>query len=82
MRVVVALGGNALLRREERPDAAVQLANIRAAVSALAPLAHEHELVITHGNGPQVGVLALQSAADRSLSSPYPFDVLGAETQA
>ncbi|MGW6982831.1 carbamate kinase [Streptomyces sp. NPDC054932] len=81
MRVVVALGGNALLRREERPDAAVQLANIRAAVSALAPLAHEHELVITHGNGPQVGVLALQSAADRSLSSPYPFDVLGAETQ-
>ncbi|WP_327381631.1 carbamate kinase [Streptomyces sp. NBC_01207] len=81
MRVVVALGGNALLRREERPDAAVQLANIRAAVSALAPLAHEHELVITHGNGPQVGVLALQSAADRSLSNPYPFDVLGAETQ-
>ncbi|URN18295.1 MULTISPECIES: carbamate kinase [Streptomyces] len=81
MRVVVALGGNALLRREERPDAAVQLANVRAAVSALAPLAHEHELVITHGNGPQVGVLALQSAADRSLSTPYPFDVLGAETQ-
>ncbi|QNE73389.1 carbamate kinase [Streptomyces finlayi] len=81
MRVVVALGGNALLRREERPDAAVQLANIRAAVTALAPLAHRHELVITHGNGPQVGVLALQSAADHSLSSPYPFDVLGAETQ-
>ncbi|MFD6229420.1 carbamate kinase [Streptomyces sp. NPDC060232] len=81
MRVVVALGGNALLRREERPDAAVQLANIRAAVQALAPLAHEHELVITHGNGPQVGILALESAADRSLSSPYPFDVLGAETQ-
>lgn len=81
MRVVVALGGNALLRRQERPDAAVQLANIRAAVTALAPLADEHELVITHGNGPQVGVLALQSAADRSLSGPYPFDVLGAETQ-
>jgi len=81
MRVVVALGGNALLRREERPDAAVQLANVRAAVAALAPLAREHELVITHGNGPQVGVLALESAADRSLSSPYPFDVLGAETQ-
>ncbi|MFI2368013.1 carbamate kinase [Streptomyces sp. NPDC018833] len=81
MRVVVALGGNVLLRREERPDAAVQLANIRAAVSALAPLAHEHQLVITHGNGPQVGVLALQSAADHTLSGPYPFDVLGAETQ-
>ncbi|WKU48788.1 carbamate kinase [Streptomyces sp. VNUA116] len=81
MRVVVALGGNALLRRGDRPDAAVQLANVRAAVAALAPLAHRHELVITHGNGPQVGLLALQSAADRSLSSPYPFDVLGAETQ-
>ncbi|MFF9896222.1 carbamate kinase [Streptomyces longispororuber] len=81
MRVVVALGGNALLRREERPDAAVQVKNVRAAVDALAPLARRHELVITHGNGPQVGVLALQSAADRSLSSPYPFDVLGAETQ-
>ncbi|MFF7729065.1 carbamate kinase [Streptomyces sp. NPDC008001] len=81
MRVVVALGGNALLRRGDRPDAAVQLANVRAAVAALAPLAHRHELVITHGNGPQVGLLALQSAADRSLTSPYPFDVLGAETQ-
>ncbi|MFF4161233.1 carbamate kinase [Streptomyces sp. NPDC001678] len=81
MRVVVALGGNALLRRGDRPDAAVQHANVRAAVAALAPLAHDHELVITHGNGPQVGLLALQSAADRSLTSPYPFDVLGAETQ-
>ncbi|GAA0424847.1 carbamate kinase [Streptomyces luteireticuli] len=81
MRVVVALGGNALLRRGDRPDAAVQHANVRAAVAALAPLARQHELVITHGNGPQVGLLALQSAADRSLTSPYPFDVLGAETQ-
>ncbi|MEU3282836.1 carbamate kinase [Streptomyces antibioticus] len=81
MRVVVALGGNALLRREERPDSHIQLANVRAAVAALAPLTDEHELVITHGNGPQVGVLALESAADRSLSSPYPLDVLGAETQ-
>ncbi|KOG56297.1 carbamate kinase [Streptomyces griseoflavus] len=81
MRVVVALGGNALLRRGDCPDAAVQHANVRAAVAALAPLAHQHELVITHGNGPQVGLLALQSAADRSLTSPYPFDVLGAETQ-
>ncbi|MCH0541894.1 carbamate kinase [Streptomyces sp. MUM 203J] len=81
MRVVVALGGNALLRRKERPDASVQLANLRTAVAALAPLAHHHELVITHGNGPQVGVLALESAADHALSRPYPFDVLGAETQ-
>ncbi|MFD0375833.1 carbamate kinase [Streptomyces sp. NPDC127112] len=81
MRVVIALGGNALLHRTERPDAAIQLTNVHKAVDALAPLADQHELVITHGNGPQVGVLALQSAADRSLSSPYPFDVLGAETQ-
>ncbi|MCY0944509.1 carbamate kinase [Streptomyces antarcticus] len=81
MRVVVALGGNALLKRGDKPDAAVQLANVRRAVAALAPLAEEHELVVTHGNGPQVGVLALQSAADPELSRPYPFDVLGAETQ-
>ncbi|NXY95899.1 carbamate kinase [Streptomyces sp. BR123] len=81
MRIVVALGGNALLRRDQQPDASVQLSNVRAAVTALAPLARRHELVITHGNGPQVGVLALQSAADRTLTRPYPFDVLGAETQ-
>ncbi|MCM1973004.1 MULTISPECIES: carbamate kinase [unclassified Streptomyces] len=81
MRVVIALGGNALLKRGDKPDAAVQLANVRRAVAALAPLAEEHELVVTHGNGPQVGVLALQSAADPVLSRPYPFDVLGAETQ-
>ncbi len=51
------------------------------AVEALAPLAREHELVVTHGNGPQVGVLAVESASDPRLSEPYPFDVLGAETQ-
>ena len=81
MRIVVALGGNALLRRGQKPDADVQEANVCAAVRALAPLAAEHELVITHGNGPQVGVLALQSASDPHLSTPYPFDVLGAQTQ-
>lgn len=81
MRVVVALGGNALLQRGDRPDADIQLANVRRAVAALAPLARDHELVVTHGNGPQVGVLALQSASDHSLTCPYPFDVLGAETQ-
>ncbi|WP_331769081.1 carbamate kinase (plasmid) [Embleya sp. NBC_00888] len=81
MRVVVALGGNAMLQRGDKPDADIQLANIRKAVKSLAPLAEEHELVVTHGNGPQVGVLALQSAADKSLTIPYPFDVLGAETQ-
>ncbi|PWN03328.1 carbamate kinase [Nocardioides silvaticus] len=81
MRIVVALGGNALLQRGQRPDADVQEANVRRAVAALAPLAAEHELVVTHGNGPQVGVLALQSASDPHLTTPYPFDVLGAQTQ-
>jgi carbamate kinase len=81
MRIVVALGGNALLKRGEKPDAKVQKANIVVAIEALAPLAKDHELVITHGNGPQVGVLALQSASDPNLSTPYPFDVLGAQTQ-
>lgn len=78
---MVALGGNALLRRGQKPDAAVQESNVATAVAALAPLAADHELVITHGNGPQVGVLALQSASDPNLTTPYPFDVLGAQTQ-
>ena len=52
MRIVVALGGNALLRRGERPTAAVQRRNVRIAAEALAPVANAHELVITHGNGP------------------------------
>ncbi|GFZ99849.1 carbamate kinase [Nesterenkonia alkaliphila] len=81
MRVVVALGGNALLRRGEQPDAQVQRDNVDRAVESLALIAQDHEVVITHGNGPQVGVLALQSASDPRLSTPYPFDVLGAQTQ-
>ena len=81
MRIVVALGGNALLKRGEPPDADRQERNVALAVDALAPLAMEHELVITHGNGPQVGILALQSASDPHLTTPYPFDVLGAQTQ-
>jgi carbamate kinase len=79
--LVVALGGNALLQRGQRPDAALQQSNVVAAVAALAPLAEDHDLVITHGNGPQIGVLALESAADPNLTLPYPFDVLGAQTQ-
>jgi carbamate kinase len=81
VRIVVALGGNALLKRGERPDAANQIANVALAVEALAPLAREHELVVTHGNGPQIGVLAVESASDPRLSAPYPLDVLGAQTQ-
>lgn len=70
-----------MLKRGERPDAATQQANVTMAVASLAPLARQHELVVTHGNGPQVGVLAVESASDPRLSVPYPFDVLGAETQ-
>jgi carbamate kinase len=81
MRVVIALGGNALLERGEKPDADVQETQVVSAVSALAPLASSHKLVVTHGNGPQVGMLALESARDPDLSRPYPFDVLGAQTQ-
>ncbi|HEU4425397.1 MAG TPA: carbamate kinase [Pilimelia sp.] len=81
MRIVIAIGGNALLERGDRPDAAVQRANAAKAVEALAPLAVDHEVVITHGNGPQVGLLALESAADPELDAPYPLDVLGAQTQ-
>lgn len=81
MRIVVALGGNALMQRGEKPDAENQIANVNLAAKALAELAQEHELVITHGNGPQVGVLAKQSASDPSLTRPYPFDTLGAMTQ-
>lgn len=81
MRVVVALGGNALLRRGEKPDAAIQLGHIRTAAQALAPLAAHHELIVCHGNGPQVGMLALESEGDVSLTRPYPLDVLVAQTQ-
>jgi carbamate kinase len=81
VRIIVALGGNALLRRGDKPDAEVQVANVSRAVRALAPIALEHELVVTHGNGPQVGVLAMQSASDPNLTTPYPLDVLGAQTQ-
>ncbi|MGW0063766.1 carbamate kinase [Streptosporangium sandarakinum] len=81
MRVLVALGGNALLRRGQRPDADVQRENVRLAAASLARLAVEHELIVTHGNGPQVGVLALESTHDPNLSRPYPLDTIGAETQ-
>lgn len=81
MRIVVALGGNALLRRGEKPDALVQRHHVRDAARALAPLAAAHDLIVCHGNGPQVGLLALESETDRSLSRPYPLDVLVAQTQ-
>jgi carbamate kinase len=80
VRVVVALGGNALLRRGEPLTADNQRANARIACRALAPLALEHELVISHGNGPQVGLLALQGSAYTAVD-PYPLDLLGAQTE-
>ncbi|MFI0479905.1 carbamate kinase [Actinomadura sp. 9N215] len=81
MRVVVALGGNALVKRGETPDAELQRRNVDRAVRALAPLAERHELIVTHGNGPQVGVLSLESVNDPNLTRPYPLDTIGAETQ-
>ncbi|MEP7296105.1 MAG: carbamate kinase [Burkholderiales bacterium] len=79
MRLVVAIGGNALLRRGQALSASNQLENIRVAAVQLARVAASHELVLTHGNGPQVGLLALQSAASTDVEA-YPLDVLGAET--
>jgi carbamate kinase len=81
MRVVVAVGGNALLERGEVPLAETQEKHVDVAVRAVAALAADHDLVITHGNGPQVGLLANESSADPSLPYPYSLDVLGAQTQ-
>jgi carbamate kinase len=81
MLVVLALGGNALLHRGQPLDAEVQWRNVLDAVAkAVAPIARKHQVVITHGNGPQIGLLALQAAAYKDVR-PYPLDVLGAETE-
>jgi carbamate kinase len=80
VRVVVALGGNALLKRGEPMTAEVQRANVRSAAPALAAVARDHQLVLSHGNGPQVGLLALQGAAYEEVEA-YPLDVLGAQTE-
>ena len=80
MKLVVALGGNALIRRGEALEAEVQRANLARAAETLASLARAHELVVTHGNGPQVGLLALQSEALEGVA-PYPLDILDAESE-
>ena len=80
MRVVVALGGNALLRRDEPLTAENQRNNVGVACEALAPIALEHGLIITHGNGPQIGLLALQSASYEEVDE-YPLYLLGAQTE-
>ncbi len=79
MRIVVALGGNALLRRGEPLTAENQRENVKIACEQIAKIYPNNELVIAHGNGPQVGLLALQGAAYTEVPT-YPLDVLGAET--
>lgn len=80
MRVVIALGGNALLRRGQPMSEQNQRENVRIAAKALAAIAREQQVVITHGNGPQVGLLALQADAYKEVEA-YPLDVLGAESE-
>jgi carbamate kinase len=80
MKVVIALGGNALLRRGELPTAAAQRANVARAAQSVAEVARAHVVVVTHGNGPQVGLLALQ-AEESARVPPYPLDILDAETE-
>jgi carbamate kinase len=80
VRIVIALGGNALLRRSDPMTTEVQRRNVRIAAEAIAPLAEEHSILIVHGNGPQVGLLSLQAEAYDG-AEPYPLDVLDAGTQ-
>ena len=80
MRIVIALGGNALLQRGQALTAENQRRNIKIAAAVLAPIAREHQVIVTHGNGPQVGLLALQDLAYRQ-DTHYPLDVLDAETE-
>lgn len=80
MLVVIAVGGNALLRRGEPIDAETQRANVASAARVIAQIAREHEVVVTHGNGPQVGLLALQSESSPEVPAP-PLDVLDAESE-
>jgi carbamate kinase len=80
MRIVIALGGNALLRRSEPMTTEVQRRNVATAARAIAPLAAENSIVVVHGNGPQVGLLSLQAESYHE-AEPYPLDVLDAGTQ-
>jgi carbamate kinase len=80
MKVVIALGGNALLRRGELPTAAAQRANVARAAQSVAEVARAHVVVVTHGNGPQVELLALQAEESARVPS-YPLDILDAETE-
>jgi carbamate kinase len=77
-RIVIALGGNALLKRGEAPSIDTQRRNARRAAQSIATIAPGNDLIITHGNGPQIGLLALQDAAGSGAARP--LDVLNAET--
>lgn len=81
MRIVLSVGGNALLKRAEAMSEEVQRRNIREAVRSMGRILNEHEVLITHGNGPQVGLLALQAESYKDVP-PYGLDILGAESQA
>jgi carbamate kinase len=78
MRIVIALGGNA---RGDKPDAAIQLAHLRTAAEAIAPLTAHDDVLICHGNGPQVGMLSPENETDHALTRPYLRDDLVAQTQ-
>ncbi|RFM69960.1 carbamate kinase, partial [Salmonella enterica] len=78
--LVVALGGNALLKRGEPLEADIQRKNIELAARTIAQLTRQWRVVLVHGNGPQVGLLALQNSAYANVT-PYPLDILGAESQ-
>ena len=81
MRVVIALGGNAIARRGEGLAPEAQRTSVAEAVAAFADIVRGHDVVITHGNGPQVGLLAMQALPPSDATPPYPLDVLGAETE-
>lgn len=80
MLVVMALGGNAILQRGQPLEAHIQRDNIRVAARSIAEVARNHQVILTHGNGPQVGLLALMNEAYDAVTN-YPLDVLGAQTQ-
>lgn len=80
MRIVIGIGGNALIQRGQTPEILTQRANIKKSCKAISALAQYHEIILTHGNGPQIGLLSLQSEAYKAVS-PYPFDILNAESQ-
>ena len=80
MRIVIALGGNAILQRGQPMECDIQRENIAKAAAAIAKIAKDHQVILTHGNGPQVGLLSLMNDAYKKVT-PYPLDALGAQTQ-